>query len=154
MTKRILLGLVVLFAVLQFFRPHKNLSSGPQTNDIMVRFPTPPDVKAALRAACYDCHSNETRYPLYAEVQPVAWWIASHVKQGKSELNFSEFGALPAKRAVRKLQQLVEEIENHDMPLKSYTVLHSDARLTEAQIKQISDWADNVRSKFPAESKK
>ena len=98
MKTKILLGLAVVFLVIQFIRPAKNLSAatafaGPA--DITVLHPPSPAVRQILAESCYDCHSNHTRYPWYAEIQPVSWWLAHHIKEGRRELNFSEFGNFP-----------------------------------------------------------
>ena len=145
MCKKIFLGLVVLFVAAQFVRPPKNLAAGPGPNDIGLKHPVPAETQTLLRRACYDCHSNNTRYPWYAEVQPVRWWLDSHIDDGKRHLNFSEFGAYPAKRAAKKLEEISDEVTDHRMPLKSYTWVHAEARLTPAEVKQLTDWADAVR---------
>src|SRR5579859_128630 len=110
MIKKILLGLVVVFVAIQFVRPAKNLSPAAGPNDVTAKVTVPADVQRVLAKACYDCHSDNTRYPWYAEVQPVGWWLASHIKNGKRHLNFSEFGAYDAKHAQRKLQQTAHEL--------------------------------------------
>lgn len=145
--KRIFLGLVVLFVAIQFIRPEKNIAAAPGPNDILALHPAPAEVRQLLTTACYDCHSNNTRYPWYAEVQPIGLWLADHVKHGKSELNFSEFGAFPKKRAIRKMEQSVDEVAERHMPIKAYRLVHPGARLTDAQIKMLSDWFDSVREK-------
>jgi hypothetical protein len=155
MLKKILLVVAVMLIGIQFFRPAKNLSSGtPGKDDIMVRFSPPPDVRHVLEVACYDCHSNNTRYPWYAEVQPTGWWVAGHIADGKHALNFSEFGAYTAKRQARKLTAITDQVSDHDMPLQSYTWIHRDARLTEAQIKAVSDWADALHDKVSPDDEK
>ena len=154
MKKRLRLAglvLVVLLGVIQFFPPKRNLRSTGGPNDVATRFGVPADVQPLLAGACYDCHSNRTRYPWYARVQPVGWWLNHHVHQGRRELNFSEFGAYPAKRAARKLDAIVDEVEHGDMPLHSYTWMHPDARLTAAQRKLITTWADALHDKIQPE---
>src|SRR6267142_1784670 len=99
MIKKILPGLALLLVAIQFYRPARNLSAAPGPNDINVKHPLPPAVKTLLANACYDCHSNNTRYPWYADVQPIAWWLGRHIDEGKRHLNFSEFGRYPPKRA-------------------------------------------------------
>ena len=151
MLKKIIVGLIILLAVAQFVRPEKNLSAGVSPNDITLKHPVPADVKNILQRACYDCHSNQTHYPWYAEVQPVAWWLDSHIKDGKRHLNFSEFAAYPAKRAAKKLTEVVDEVENHVMPLPSYTWVHPEARLTPAEIKLLVDWAEALGQEIAPE---
>jgi hypothetical protein len=105
-------------------------------------------VSRILATACYDCHSDHTRYPWYAEVEPVGWWLASHIHDGKSRLNFSEFGTYSRRQALRKLELISDQVSDHKMPLSSYTLIHRDARLTEAQIREMTDWADSLKTQF------
>jgi hypothetical protein len=151
MKTKLLLGFAVVFLALQAFRPAKNLSPvAPFTGkaDITVLYPPPPAVKQILATACYDCHSNETRYPWYAQVQPVGWWLANHINDARRELNFAEFGSYPQKRQLKKLQSLVDEVRDRTMPLKSYTFIHRDANLTPAQITALCNWAEDVQDKL------
>ena len=148
--KIILLVFAVLLVGAQFIRPTKNISTvAPGPDDLTVLRPPSAEVQAVLERACFDCHSNNTRYPWYAEIQPLGWWLADHVKEGKAHLNFSTFGTYPAKRQSRKLEELIEEVEGAKMPLASYTWTHSDARLTPAEIKALTDWAASVRENLP-----
>ncbi len=154
MKTKIFLGLAAVFLVLQAFRPTRNLSpTAPFSgkDDITVLYPPPPAVKQILATACYDCHSNQTRYPWYAEVQPVSWWLAGHIRDAKRELNFAEFGVYPQKRQVKKLEALCDEVRDRTMPLKSYTFIHRDAKLTDAQIKALCDWAEGIQDKIAGE---
>lgn len=148
--KKILLGLVVLFVAIQFVRPAKNIAARASENDITDHHPTPPTVKQLLAVACYDCHSDTTRYPWYANVQPVAWWLDDHIREGKAHLNFSQFATYSPKRAANKMDELDDAVTGHDMPLLSYRLGHPDARLTPAQIKLLTDWADSVREQIVA----
>lgn len=153
MKANILLGLVVLFLALQAIRPAKNLSATELftgKDDITVLFPTPPEVRQVLAASCYDCHSNSTHYPWYAEVQPVGWWLASHVNEARRELNFAEFGQYPRKRQIKKLEAVVDEVRDGGMPLKSYTFIHRNAQLSAAQIDALCRWAEATGDKIPA----
>lgn len=151
--KRILLGLVVLFIATQFVRPAKNIAASPSADDITAHHPTSPEVRRLLTAACYDCHSNTTRYPWYAEIQPLGWWLAAHVDDGKRHLNFSRFSTYAPDRAIHKLEEVIDTVTTREMPLSSYTRVHTDARLTEAQIKLLTDWADAVSNRIIAHHK-
>jgi hypothetical protein len=145
MAKRILLVLAGVFLVIQFIRPAPNAGpSSPGPGDLLVRFPPPADVRHVLETACYDCHSNQTHYPWYAQVQPVGWWLASHINDGKRALNFSEFASYSPTKQARKLNQISDQVTERSMPLPSYTWIHRSARLTDAQISAISDWADGA----------
>src|SRR6187455_2212154 len=91
--KKILLGLLIVLALIQFIQPDRNRSNEILSTDLAKKINVPEDVQKVLEIACYDCHSNNTSYPWYSRVQPVGWLQAKHIKQGKAELNFSEFGS-------------------------------------------------------------
>lgn len=154
MKQKLLLGFVVVFVALQAFRPAKNVSLvAPFTgkDDITARFPPPPAVREILATACYDCHSNQTRYPWYAEIQPVAWWLADHVTEARRELNFAEFGTYSRKRQMKVLEKVVDEVRDREMPLKSYTFIHREAKLTDAQITALCSWAEGIEDQIAGE---
>ena len=151
MIGKFLLAAAVLLGALQFVRPARNSATAPGADDINVKYPVPANVQGLLQRACYDCHSNNTHYPWYANVQPVGWWLTRHVNDGKRHLNFSAFGAYTAKRAASKLGEISDEVAQHSMPLKSYTWMHPEARLTAAEIKLISDWADALHDEIAPE---
>ncbi len=137
-------GLLLALVALQFFRSPRNtgVTEGPES--IVAREKIPAEVRQILARACYDCHSNHTKYPWYAAVQPVAWWLNDHVREGKAELNFSEFAAYDAKRAVRKLQSVADEVHERHMPLKTYLLAHPEARLTDADVARVTAWAEDL----------
>jgi len=145
MLKRILLILLVLLVIIQFIRPAENHSDKLSANDITLHYPVPDTVLSILKRSCYDCHSNNTSYPWYNRVQPVAWWLNSHVTEGKRELNFSEFASYPLKKQARKLKNTVKEIKEGDMPLNSYLWIHIDAALDQGQKNILVYWADSLQ---------
>jgi hypothetical protein len=151
MWKKILLGLLALFLAMQLIRQPKNLGPASGSEDLIVRTAPDPEIRRLLETACYDCHSNHTRYPWYAEIQPVSWWLASHVDEAKHQLNFSTFGQLTPKRAAHNLEACDDEVTEGGMPLPSYKLAHPDARLTPAQRKLLGDWFGLERAKFPVE---
>lgn len=144
MIRKILLVLLMIFVIIQFFRPKKNLSGGISQNDIALHFSLPENVQTILKRSCYDCHSNNTVYPWYNNVEPVAWWLSNHVSDGKRELNFSEFASYPAKKQYRKLRTIIETIRKNEMPLNTYLWIHKDAILTNDQQTILSNWADSL----------
>ncbi len=95
---------------------------------------------ALLRSACYDCHSYETRYPWYADVQPIAMWMDHHVEEGRAELNFSLWHTYSEKRRRHKLEESIELVENREMPLTSYKLTHPEARLSDEERTLLADW--------------
>lgn len=157
MIKKILLALAILFVLIQFIRPEKNLS-GDTTNSIDKKYNVPPEVTTILEVACNDCHSNTTRYPWYANVQPAAWWLANHVKDGKKHLNFSEFTKRRIAVQNHKLEEVIEMVKEKEMPLPSYTYfgLHADANLTDEQRATLTLWAqaqmELIAAQYPADS--
>ncbi len=157
MLKKILFGLVVVFIVIQFIHPQKNLSND-RLYDVSTKYAMPEDVKSILQVACNDCHSNKTEYPWYSNLQPVAWILADHVNDGKRHLNFSEFTSRPVAYQNHKFEETIEMIKEGEMPLPSYTYfgLHSGAKLTEAQKQILIKWAetnmDSLKSRYGADS--
>ena len=157
MLKKIGIGLVAILVIIQFIRPEKNLSND-QTYNVSTKYPVPAEVNKILESACNDCHSNQTKYPWYAEIQPSAWFLANHVNEGKQKLNFSKFTHLPVAVQNHKFEEVIEMVKEGEMPLKSYTYLglHSEAKLTEAQRALITGWAqmqmDSLAAQYPADS--
>lgn len=142
---KILLGIGAVLLIAQGVRPMSNHGQVAGPDHISTKAPVPAEVEAILQRACYDCHSNHTNYPWYANIQPVGWWLEKHVRDGKRHLNFSDFATYATKRATRKLEETAEEVRDHNMPLSSYTWVHTDAKLSEADVKTLADWAINTR---------
>lgn len=155
---RILIVVLVLFIILQFIRPPGNQSVGESANAIQTKYPVPPDVHNLLRRACYDCHSNNTVYPWYSYVEPVGWFLSNDIKEGKRELNFDEFGSYPAFRQIRRFEAIRQQIEEGEMPLPAYKLMHASAVLSPEEKTQIIQWTqamvDTMKVRFPADSLK
>jgi hypothetical protein len=152
MIKKILVALLVVFVVIQFIRPTKNESTADEPQAITKLYTVPDDVNMILIKACYDCHSNHTRYPWYFNIQPAAWWMADHIKDAKEELNFSEFGSLDLLKQAKKLRSAVKEVNDHGMPLNSYLWIHKDAILTEQESMALTTWATELYQKIVADN--
>jgi len=160
--KRIAIVLLVAFMAIQFVQPSKNNTNVLMTNDISTVVTVPDTVHHLLKTACYDCHSNNTNYPWYTNIQPVGWWLADHIEEGKSQLNFQEFAALKPKPGGK--YKTVAELQNHKleevresqtdkwMPLDSYTWIHKEAKLTDGQRKLLMDWVDSASAQITAKS--
>jgi len=146
MLKKILLGLLAVFLLIQLVRPARNNGQAATTNDITHTVPVPDTVLKLLQTSCYDCHSNHTNYPWYARISPVSIWLGNHVTEGKHELNFSEARTYTAKKLRHKLVEIEEQVEQEEMPLKSYVLIHGDARLTKAQAALIIAWANTSKT--------
>ena len=158
--KRILRWVVMLAAaglvVLQFMRPSRNIPPADPSADFIAQYRPPGEIVNILRAGCYDCHSNETRYPWYAEIQPVGWWLNDHIEDAKGELNFSEWGSYRVRRRFRKLEEMITQVEKSEMPLPSYLWMHADAQLSSEQKRLFLEWVgamrDTIKSTTPADS--
>lgn len=151
--QRSLLIVSLVLVALQFVRPEKNEKGLESKNDIENVVFVPDNVKLILKTACYDCHSNQTVYPWYAEIQPIGLWLNHHVEEGKEHLNFSEFATYSAKRQDHKLEETAEEIGEKEMPLSSYTIIHQDAKLTDEQIVQLQAWVDAARKELEGKNR-
>ena len=138
-----LLVLLVVFIAIQFFRPEKNINTtaAATANDISKVFSVPNNIQTILKTSCYDCHSNNTVYPWYATIQPAAWWLKDHVDEGKKEVNFNEFASYSPRRQFKKFEELKEEVEEEEMPLSSYKLIHKNAILSKEQSATLTEWA-------------
>ncbi|MCS7035270.1 MAG: heme-binding domain-containing protein [Saprospiraceae bacterium] len=138
--KHLLLGFLGLFILIQFIRPDKSAPTFASKQDISAVLETPAEVGAMLKAACYDCHSYQTRYPWYAEIAPVSWWLANHISEGREHVNFSTFGAMPTGERLEVLAECSEVVLDGEMPLRSYTWMHPEARLSAEQRRLLAEW--------------
>lgn len=139
----------VLFGAMQLVRQEKNLGPAvPGPDALVVRHEAPAEVRRILEVACYDCHTDHTRYPWYAEVQPSGWLLAWHVRKGKQAMNLSEFGRLSPRAQAKRLHYMIEAMREGAMPPRSYRLMHGDARLSDAQIETLAQWAESVREKL------
>ena len=143
--KKILLAILIVLIVIQFIQPARNKSGQVLATDMAAMYKIPDTVQAVLKVACYDCHSNNTTYPWYTYVQPVGWMLANHIRHGKKELNFNEFGSYTARRQRSKLKAIANQVKDGEMPLNSYTLMHKDARLTREQKQLIMEWVQKTK---------
>ncbi|GAB3661619.1 heme-binding domain-containing protein [Echinicola sediminis] len=157
MFKKILFALLAVLVIIQFIKPEKNTSNA-QPAPMSEKYAIPEDVEGILQKACNDCHSNSTEYPWYSNFQPVAWWMDGHIQHGKKHLNFDNFTKASIARQNHKLEEIIEVIEEGEMPLKSYTSLgmHAEANLTEDEKASLTSWAKEqmtmLKSQYPADS--
>jgi hypothetical protein len=145
MIKKIFYLLLVVLVAIQFIRPAENHSDKISKNDIALHYAVPDTVLSILKRSCYDCHSNNTVYPWYNKIQPVAWWLNSHVREGMRKLNFSEFASYPLAKQAKKLKGTVKLVKEGSMPLDSYLWIHKDADLTDGQRDTIIQWANGLQ---------
>lgn len=140
----LLSGVIVLIGI-QFLPQQRNEKSQAVGADLIGILPVPERVGVILKRSCYDCHSNATNYPWYAKIQPVGWWLAKHIRDGKKELNFDEFGNYSRRRQQSKLGAVANSVEDGTMPLSSYTLIHQSAKLSAAEKQLIISWMRNTK---------
>ena len=144
----ILLTLAVLVIAIQF-RPSGIPENLPENeNSIVHSALLTENVLGLLRTSCFDCHSNQTNFPWYSKIAPSSWLLADHINHGKSHLNFSEWEKYSRREKVRKLEDIKEEIESGEMPLKSYLIIHRDAVLDSVEIRTIVEWVEMETEKI------
>ncbi|NIM35590.1 MAG: cytochrome C [Hydrotalea flava] len=148
--KKILLALLVVFIAIQFIQPAHNKTVQVLPTDFAKVFVVPNNVQSVLQIACYDCHSNNTNYPWYSNIQPMAWMMARHINNGKNELNFSDFGSYTDRRQISKLKGIANQIKDDEMPIASYKMMHKNARLSKEQKDLIMDWMNKTADSLSA----
>jgi hypothetical protein len=148
--KWFLVAAVAVFALLQLTNPaHTN---PPVKTDFIATLNPPSEVAGMLRTACYDCHSDATRWPWYSHIAPVSWQVVQDVNEGRKHVNLSEWPADQADLARKKLEHMSDEIDQGDMPLAKYTLIHTDARLTAAQRDELTQWLDAQADKLKSQA--
>ena len=143
--KKIIVTILILFIAIQFIQPARNKNGQVLPNDITKTLNVPDKVLNIFKISCYDCHSNNTSYPWYVNIQPMGWMMAKHIKNGKENLNFNEFGTYSKRKKSNKLRAIETSIKDGSMPLSSYTIIHMDAKLSSENKKLITDWASNIK---------
>ena len=150
--KKIGLALLFVFIVIQFIRPARNKSDQVLPTDITKLVVIPDSVQVILKNACYDCHSNNTSYPWYMNIQPMGWLMAKHIRQGKEALNFSEFGTYSPRRQLSKLTGIANSIRDDIMPISSYKWMHKSARLTKDEKELLINWVQRSKDSLAAKN--
>ena len=141
--KIILIILLVIFVTMQFFQPEKNVSES-SGNHIFEKEQIPENIKSIFKNACLDCHSNQTNYLWYHNISPVSWMVNKHVVAGKNELNLSDWGYLDIFDKIASLEDICKEVERNKMPLKEYTLMHKEAKLSDEQIAELCAWTEKL----------
>src|SRR5690606_2122765 len=144
MKKALKIGVIVfvlLFAAAQFVRPDLTNPPTDAAQTLAAVAPPPGDVDLILTRSCNDCHSKNTRYPLYSKITPSNWFLANHIKDGRRHLNFDEWGTYSAKKRAKKYVEICEMVQTREMPLPSYLWLHGEAVLSDVDIQSLCDWS-------------
>jgi len=145
-----LLGLAGAFLVIQIFRPDRSNPAVDPAHTLAAVSNPPADVSAVLERSCFDCHSNQTHWPWYTNVAPVSWFVADHVHDGRRALNFSEFASYPVRKQAHALKEACEQVEEGEMPLSTYTLIHRGAKMSDADKKLVCDWAKQESGRLRA----
>jgi hypothetical protein len=145
---KIVFALILALIGIQFLPVTYNQSETVLDSDFIKTYQAPEQIESILKTSCYDCHSNNTQYPWYSKIQPGAWFMEGHVNDGKKELNFSEFGDYSDRRKKGKLKSIISQINDDEMPLFSYTLMHQDAKLSENDKQIMKDWLTELRDKL------
>ena len=146
--KKILISLLLVFIIAQFFGPNKNNSDISTYDNFIAETQPSEEVLGILETACLDCHSNRTQYPWYNNITPVNYWMAKHVKEGKKHFNISKWDVYSDEIKDHKIDEVQEMIEENTMPLPSYTWTHKEAILTKEQKELLDTWAKKTRSRY------
>jgi hypothetical protein len=144
--KKVLILLLIVFVVMQFFRIDKGNMKVYNVLDFVEITKASPEIRSILKTSCYDCHSNEVVYPWYTNIAPLSWWIKQHINEGSRHLNFSIWGMYKSRRMDKKLKECVEMIEEGEMPMTSYTLIHSTAKLSDQQKAILIAWFNSLRT--------
>jgi hypothetical protein len=133
----------VAFVAIQFFPTDKPEVSVSNENDLIYNNQLPEEISLMLKESCYDCHSNETKYPWYSKVAPVSWLVVRDINLGREALNFSNWEGLSKINKAKYLDEIVEEVLDENMPMPIYTFMHNDARLSEEDVQLLTVWAES-----------
>ena len=143
-------ALLVAFIGIQFIPGELNKSDAVPNTDFFVVNNVPSSVKRTVQTSCYDCHSNNTEYPWYNKIQPIAWYLQDHVEHGKEELNFNEWDGYSSRRKNSKLKSIINQIEDSEMPLDSYTLIHRDAKLSATEKEEVLEYINELKQNLKA----
>ncbi len=134
--KKTLMIIIIILIIIQLIPIDK--SNPPIDQNIALK--APKEVEGILKKACYDCHSNETKWPFYANIAPLSFSISSHVKEAREALNFSEWKNIDPKIKTKRVQRAIKTIKNGMMPLSTYLWLHKEAKLTKEEKRVLTTW--------------
>lgn len=124
---------LLVFIGVQFAPIQLNKSNATLKTDFIKTYNPPLEIRNILKVSCYNCHSNNTDYPWYSYIQPAGMFLQSHIDEGKSELNFSEFDDYSSRMKKLKLNSIVNQLEDEEMPLPSYLIIHREAELSTSE---------------------
>jgi hypothetical protein len=147
--KKAILLLLIAVVGIQFLPTTRNQNNEVLETDFLKTFTAPNNVRNLLKNTCYDCHSNNTNYRWYNKIQPLSWLLDNHLKEGKKQLNFSEFGTYSERKQKSKLKSVISQIKENKMPLSTYALIHKDAKLSEKNKELLTKWLIQLRDSLP-----
>lgn len=149
--KMLAIAVAVVCAGLQLTSPTRTNPSFDEKQTLQATTDVPAEVSEIFTRSCNDCHSNQTKWLWYTHVAPVSWFTVKHVNDGRSELNFSEWGTYSKRMKETRLKAMCNLVENKKMPLESYLWAHSEAELSAEDAKKICDWSAEESKRYSNE---
>ena len=143
--KRVVIAVLVCLAVAQFVRPSRTNPPVNPALEINAAQSVPPELQSIFARSCNDCHSNRTVWPWYSNVAPVSWLLAYDVKEGRREMNLSQWGTYDEAKRNKLLGEMCNEVSNGEMPGTFYTIMHPAGRLTKADVQTICRWTETSK---------
>ncbi|MDH5399243.1 MAG: heme-binding domain-containing protein [Cyclobacteriaceae bacterium] len=137
--------ILLVIVIIQFVPLDRTVPEYDKSGDFIAITAPSMEIQQTLKRACYDCHSFETKYPWYAYVAPVSFWVGHHIDEGREHLNFSVWSSYDAKKSDHKLEELAEEVEERKMPMTSYVIAHSEAKLSAEETERLVRWVEGLR---------
>jgi hypothetical protein len=137
--KKIFYILILLLLITQFIPINRENPETVPNNELKAN----SEVTAILKKSCYDCHSNNTSWPWYSYISPIKFLVEHDVEEGRSEMNFSEWNSYSAKKQKHKLKEIIEEIEEGEMPMPVYLITNSEAKVTEDELNTLKNWVNS-----------
>lgn len=144
MKKKIFIGLAVVIVFIQFIRIDKTNPEINISKDFITINKTPDSIAVLLKTSCYDCHSYESKYPWYTNISPVSWFVKNHINEAREHLNFSEWGNYSAKDQAHAVEECAEEVEEGEMPLTSYVLMHREAKLSKEKQELLESYFKSI----------
>lgn len=138
--KKIIILIAVMVVLIQFKQIDRTMPEFDSKQDYIKLTNAPAQISNLLKTSCYNCHSNEVDYPWYSYIAPVSWFLDNHIQDARKHINFSEWGTYPKKNINHKLANVIDEIKDDEMPLRSYTLFHSIAKLSEEDKATLIEW--------------
>jgi hypothetical protein len=146
--KILIIILVVALIVLQFVPNKMPENAAAGKDDLISSGALPENISSILRTSCYDCHSSQTSYPWYSKIAPASWLLAKDIREGRDDLNFSEWGSYAKRHQIKNLVKIKEEVASGAMPLKKYLLIHRHAKLSAEQKDALAQWTEDMTNKI------